>query len=142
MCKIACGVKLAAASFEEFRQSRPACRDFVRIGSVRNELGMESSEAFMTRKVDPQEPLLNAVARKLGRAAGTLANMTHKLGTNSETTNSRMPSKKKTAKRASIQKSRTRSTKHRKSAPKKRGTTQRTVSRTKGKAKRGAAKSQ
>jgi hypothetical protein len=33
----------------------------------------------MTPKPDSQEPLLNAVARKLGRAAGTLANMTHSL---------------------------------------------------------------
>src|ERR1700686_1930607 len=33
----------------------------------------------MTRKLDSQEPLLNAVARKLGRAAGTLANMTRSL---------------------------------------------------------------
>ena len=33
----------------------------------------------MTPKPDSREPLLNAVARKLGRAAGTLANMTHSL---------------------------------------------------------------
>ena len=33
----------------------------------------------MTRKPDAQEPLLNTVARKLGHAAGTLANMTHLL---------------------------------------------------------------
>ncbi len=31
------------------------------------------------RKEDEQEPLLTAVARKLGQAAGTLANMTHLL---------------------------------------------------------------
>lgn len=35
----------------------------------------------MTRKLDAQEPLLNTVARKLGRAAGTLANLTHKITT-------------------------------------------------------------
>ena len=35
----------------------------------------------MTRKLDSQEPLLNTVARKLGQAAGTLANLTHKLTT-------------------------------------------------------------
>src|ERR1700676_747355 len=35
----------------------------------------------MTRKLDAQEPLLNTVARKLGQAAGTLANLTHKMTT-------------------------------------------------------------
>jgi hypothetical protein len=33
----------------------------------------------MARKRDDQEPLLSAVARKLGYAAGTLANLTHVL---------------------------------------------------------------
>lgn len=33
----------------------------------------------MRRKVEVQETLLSAVARKLGRAAGTLANMTQRL---------------------------------------------------------------
>lgn len=33
----------------------------------------------MTRKSDSQEPLLNAVARRLGQAAGTVANITHAL---------------------------------------------------------------
>jgi hypothetical protein len=33
----------------------------------------------MTRKSDAQEHLLNVVARELGQAAGTLANMTHML---------------------------------------------------------------
>jgi len=31
----------------------------------------------MARKSTQQEPLLNSVARKLGQAAGTLANMAH-----------------------------------------------------------------
>jgi hypothetical protein len=47
----------------------------------------------MTRKLDSQEPLLNAVARKLGRAAGTLANMTHILTTEPATRELRSPSK-------------------------------------------------
>jgi hypothetical protein len=33
----------------------------------------------MARKSTQQEPLLNSVARKLGQAAGTLANMAHTL---------------------------------------------------------------
>jgi len=33
----------------------------------------------MTRKPDAQESLLNTIARKLGQAAGRLANMTHLL---------------------------------------------------------------
>src|ERR1700749_3209515 len=33
----------------------------------------------MNRRTDEQEPLLTAVARKRGQAAGTLANMTHLL---------------------------------------------------------------
>jgi hypothetical protein len=47
----------------------------------------------MTRKRDAQEPLLNAVARKLGQAAGTLANMTHMLTTDQTTKKSHSPSK-------------------------------------------------
>jgi len=47
----------------------------------------------MTRKLDTPEPLLTAVARKLGLAAGTLANMTHRLTAEPATTESRSPSK-------------------------------------------------
>jgi histidine ammonia-lyase len=47
----------------------------------------------MTRKLDTPEPLLTAVARKLGQAAGTLANMTHRLTAEPITTESRSPSK-------------------------------------------------
>jgi hypothetical protein len=47
----------------------------------------------MTRKLDSQEPLLNTVARKLGRAAGTLANMTHMLITEPTTRESPLPLK-------------------------------------------------
>jgi hypothetical protein len=39
----------------------------------------------MTRQSDAQAPLLNAVARKLGQAAGTLASMTHMLRTGQPT---------------------------------------------------------
>ena len=35
----------------------------------------------MARELDAQEPLLTAVARKLGQAAGTLVNMTQRLTT-------------------------------------------------------------
>jgi len=35
----------------------------------------------MARKLDAQEPLLTAVARKLGQAAGTLVNVTQRLTT-------------------------------------------------------------
>ncbi|HEY4764748.1 MAG TPA: hypothetical protein VIH75_13805 [Candidatus Sulfotelmatobacter sp.] len=45
----------------------------------------------MTRKPDAQEPLLNTVARKLGQAAGTLANMTHLLTKEQATRASRAP---------------------------------------------------
>jgi hypothetical protein len=45
----------------------------------------------MTRKPDAQEPLLNTVARKLGHAAGTLANMTHLLTKEQPTGASRAP---------------------------------------------------
>ena len=47
----------------------------------------------MTRKPDAQEPLLNTVARKLGQAAGTLANMTHLLTKEQATRASRAPAK-------------------------------------------------
>ena len=47
----------------------------------------------MTRTSDAQEPLLTAVARKLGQAAGTLANMTHMLTTDKVTTPSQLASK-------------------------------------------------
>ena len=47
----------------------------------------------MTRKADSQEPLLNAVARRLGQAAGTLANMTHRLTTEPATGESHSPSR-------------------------------------------------
>lgn len=87
----------------------------------------------MTRTVDTHEPLLSAVARKLGRAAGTLANMTHTLAMNSGTTGSRTPSKKKTAKRAQTKESGKRSTRHRQTKAKKRGTTRRVAARAKAK---------
>jgi hypothetical protein len=47
----------------------------------------------MTRKLDAQEPLLSAVARKLGQAAGTLANMAHLLTTEQTVRASHSPSK-------------------------------------------------
>jgi hypothetical protein len=47
----------------------------------------------MTRKPVAQEPLLNSVARKLGQAAGTLANMTHWLTKEQATRASRAPLK-------------------------------------------------
>ena len=47
----------------------------------------------MTRKPDAQEPLLNTVARKLGQAAGALANMTHLLTKEQATRASRAPLK-------------------------------------------------
>lgn len=49
----------------------------------------------MTRKPDAQEPLLNTVARKLGRAAGTLANLTHKITTEQNSGESHSASKPK-----------------------------------------------
>jgi hypothetical protein len=49
----------------------------------------------MTRKLDAQEPLLNTVARKLGRAAGTLANLTHKITTEQNSGESHSASKPK-----------------------------------------------
>jgi len=55
-------------------------RDFVRSRRLES-VGFENPGGFMTRKLDSQEPLLNTVARKLGQAAGTLANLTHKLTT-------------------------------------------------------------
>jgi hypothetical protein len=55
-------------------------RDFVRSRRLES-VGYENPGGFMTRKLDSQEPLLNTVARKLGQAAGTLANLTHKLTT-------------------------------------------------------------
>ena len=85
----------------------------------------------MTRKVDAQEPLLSAVARQLGRAAGTLAGITHKLVMNAATTDSGTASKKEPAKRASIRKSGNRSTQHGQAKPKKRSGMRRGASRAK-----------
>jgi hypothetical protein len=53
----------------------------------------------MSRKLNSQEPLLNTVARKLGQAAGTLANLTHKLTTEQDAGESHSPSKPKSVQR-------------------------------------------
>ena len=50
----------------------------------------------MTRKLDGQEPLLTAVARKVGQAAGTLANMAHKLTADQAPSPSQAPPKSRT----------------------------------------------
>ena len=47
----------------------------------------------MARKLEAQEPLLIAAARKLGQAAGTLVNMTQMLTTEQKTPESRSSSK-------------------------------------------------
>jgi hypothetical protein len=76
----------------------------------------------MTRKLDAQEPLLNTVARKLGRAAGTLANLTHKITTEQNSGASPSASKPKSVQQeqnsASARPNRT--TKRSRVAPKKR----------------------
>ena len=51
-----------------------------------------SNRGAMARKANVQEPLLNSVARKLGHAAGTLANLTHGLAKDQNTTDSKSKS--------------------------------------------------
>lgn len=53
----------------------------------------------MTRKLVAPEPLLSAVARKLGQAAGSLANITHILTTDQPTEASRSRSNRDSIKR-------------------------------------------
>jgi hypothetical protein len=52
----------------------------------------------MARKLDAEEPLLTAVARKLGRAAGTLVNMTQMLSAEQTTPESNSMSERESSK--------------------------------------------
>lgn len=83
----------------------------------------------MARKLNSQEPLLIAAARTLGKAAGTLVNMTQILTTEPTTPESHSPSKPESIKSGSANKNeekspatvrQTQSTKQRHSSPKKR----------------------
>ena len=71
------GARLGTGYSAEFRKSRPLRRDFVRSRRKIRRVGNHGGS--MTPKPEAQDSLLNAVARKLGRAAGTLANMTNSL---------------------------------------------------------------
>lgn len=57
----------------------------------------------MTRKSDSQEPLLNAVARRLGQAAGTVANLTHVLTSAPGSGRSHPPSNRESVRSSSRQ---------------------------------------
>jgi hypothetical protein len=87
----------------------------------------------MTRKLDAPEPLLSAVARKLGQAAGTLANMSHLLMTDQTTRESHSPSKPKSVKKekraATVRQNRTTKQRHTKAAKRTRTARSRTASR-------------
>ena len=87
----------------------------------------------MTRKLDAPEPLLSAVARKLGQAAGTLANMGHLLMTDQATRESHSPSKPKSVmnekRAATVRQKRTTKQRHTKAAKRTRTAKSRTASR-------------
>lgn len=85
----------------------------------------------MARKVGMEETLLSAVARKLGRAAGTLANMTQMLASEAAATSVRSGSKGESTQPTSVRKRRPGGLKKHKAKPRQRTAKKPTASRRK-----------
>ncbi len=85
----------------------------------------------MRRKVEVQDTVLSAVARTIGRTAGTLASMTQLLATEAAGTTFRSGSKEESGQRASEKKRTNGSVKKRKVKARKGAAKKRTASRRK-----------
>lgn len=85
----------------------------------------------MARKVGMEETLLSAVARKLGRAAGTLANMTQMLASEAATTHVHAGAKGESTQPTSVRKRGTGRLKKLKAKPRQRSAKKPTASRRK-----------